>query len=431
MASASRLRVRSCLSTPVASHLLRRAALLPFSAHSSAASCVDSFSGFFVEVVCGYLPFLLELGVQVHLLQGRCPEHFLMHKLQPNEAAAYRAAQVEDNGRTVSQTAQSIAIEHAEPCKMRQFSGAKRKGRPRYVISRSMSEGILPAAEVRCANERADEIWVPTKYHSRIFKRSGVSKPRLTVIPESVDVDFFNPDAGDLMKLACRPGTLVEQRNATTSLPNEEVDDAAAELPRGSYTGEQSSTSYCRRWLQPPPMWRKLPKARNGLAALLPSWRSAAVSGLLPLDPYRESRSSSTDAWSTVEAKPEKRRYAFLSVFKWEWRKGWDVLLNAYWGEFSVNDPVVLRLRTFKPHWEAGHEQIIDWLKVAATQRGTTLEKLPPVRSAPPYLDSLNVARCCRPLLHLAGVQSFRCAAGGGGPAGVVAGRVALALRSI
>ena len=80
-----------------------------------------SFSGFFVEVVCGYLPFLLERGMRVHLLQGGCPEHFLMHKLRPNEAAAYRTAQVADNGRSATQTARSIAIEHAEPCKMRQY----------------------------------------------------------------------------------------------------------------------------------------------------------------------------------------------------------------------------------------------------------------------------------------------------------------------
>eukprot|EP01044_Picomonas_judraskeda_P003319 COSAG03_NODE_271_length_9583_cov_8.272986_7_plen_405_part_00 len=345
---------------------------------ATVALCLDSFSGFFVEVVCGYLPFLLERGVQVHLLQGgRCPEHFLMHKLQPKEAAAYRAAQVEDNGRTAAQTAQSIAIEHAEPCKMRQFRGANRKKRPRYVISRSMSEGMLPPAEVKCANERADEIWVPTQYHSRIFKRSGVSKPRVTVIPESVDVDFFNPDAADIVMFACNPGLTPR-----------------ITMARGSSRGEQSGISYCHRWLQPPPMWRRLPKAQNGLAALLPSWQSAAVSGLLSLNSYREGQGSSADAAdaaSASETKSKKRRYAFLSVFKWEWRKGWDLLLKAYWDEFSKSDHVVLRLRTFKPHWEAGNENIVEWLKVAAAQRGTTLEKLPPVRSAPRHLSLQTV----------------------------------------
>lgn len=410
MASTGRLRVRPCILTSPVSALrpalpaiavfvgLKLTVAVTISAHS--------FSGFFVEVVCGYLPFLLERGLQVHLLQGRCPEHFLLHKLRPNEAAAYRAAQVEDAGRTVSQTAKSIAIEHAEPCKMRLFTGAKRNGRPRYVISRSMSEGLLPPAEVKCANERADEIWVPTKYHTRIFKRSGVSKPRLTVIPESVDVDFFNPDAADLMILACRPSStalteLTESEYTTIPASTGEVHSSAAGLSRGSYTTEQVSKPYCQRWLRPPPLWR--PSAHEGLDTLLPSWQSSATAGLLPLNPYREPGTSSVDAGSGntgAGASPGKRRYAFLSVFKWEWRKGWDVLLNAYWTEFSKKDLVVLRLRTFKPHWEPGHENIIQWLKVAATQRGTTLGKLPPVCCASlPLGYDLSNRRVCFPFL--------------------------------
>ncbi|CAK0788600.1 unnamed protein product [Prorocentrum cordatum] len=41
-----------------------------------------------------------------------------------------------------------------------------------------------------------------------------------------------------------------------------------------------------------------------------------------------------------------KQRYRFLSVFKWEARKGWDVLLSAYFQEFSKDDPVVLYIKT-------------------------------------------------------------------------------------
>ena len=44
-----------------------------------------------------------------------------------------------------------------------------------------------------------------------------------------------------------------------------------------------------------------------------------------------------------------------------------------------MTDQVVLRLRTFKPHWEAGHENIHDWLKDAAAQRGKSLARLPPL----------------------------------------------------
>lgn len=359
------------------------------------------FSGFFVEVVCGYLPFLLAHGVRVHLLQERCPEHFLMHKLTQYEAAAYRVAQVAPDGptaRTQLQTAQSIAIEHAEPCKMRQYRGANKVHRPRYVISRSMSEGVLPAAEVQCANERADEIWVPTAYHKAIFKKSGIShRVRLTVIPESVDVSFFDRDAEELLAVACQPGALLiqsEEEKTKAKLRSDQkanrksgtADAEAATLSEGAYIGELSSSPYCQRWLQPPPLWRKLPKAQNGLAAMLPSWRSATVAtgGMLPLDRHREPKTGSSSSCSrstkgSGATTPYTRSYAFVSVFKWEWRKGWDVLLNAYWSEFTASDAVVLRLRTFKPHWEGGHPNIIDWLKDAATQRGMTLEKLAPV----------------------------------------------------
>lgn len=40
-----------------------------------------------------------------------------------------------------------------------------------------------------------------------------------------------------------------------------------------------------------------------------------------------------------------RRAFAFLSVFKWEERKGWDVLLRAYLAEFAREDEVVLYLR--------------------------------------------------------------------------------------
>ncbi|KAK6923478.1 Glycosyl transferase, family 1 [Dillenia turbinata] len=38
----------------------------------------------------------------------------------------------------------------------------------------------------------------------------------------------------------------------------------------------------------------------------------------------------------------KKKEFVFLSVFKWEYRKGWDVLLEAYLKEFSKVDEVVL-----------------------------------------------------------------------------------------
>jgi glycosyltransferase involved in cell wall biosynthesis len=63
--------------------------------------------------------------------------------------------------------------------------------------------------------------------------------------------------------------------------------------------------------------------------------------------PAEESSSSSRRS-------PAAAEFVFLSVFKWEYRKGWDELLDAYWAAFGPRDPVVLRLRAWKPPWEPG-----------------------------------------------------------------------------
>uniref|UniRef100_A0A6U4RKD1 Glycosyl transferase family 1 domain-containing protein n=1 Tax=Hemiselmis andersenii TaxID=464988 RepID=A0A6U4RKD1_HEMAN len=53
-------------------------------------------------------------------------------------------------------------------------------------------------------------------------------------------------------------------------------------------------------------------------------------------------------------------RYKFLSVFKWEERKGWDVLLRAYFSEFSEKDDVLLTIRTYAYHSESNFREQID-----------------------------------------------------------------------
>ena len=43
--------------------------------------------------------------------------------------------------------------------------------------------------------------------------------------------------------------------------------------------------------------------------------------------------------------------FVFLSIFKWEGRKGWDVLLEAYWREFKREEAVTLRIKTYLNFW--------------------------------------------------------------------------------
>jgi glycosyltransferase involved in cell wall biosynthesis len=47
---------------------------------------------------------------------------------------------------------------------------------------------------------------------------------------------------------------------------------------------------------------------------------------------------------STTQNLNSKKEFIFLSIFKWEYRKGWDVLLKSYFKEFSGVDGVALYL---------------------------------------------------------------------------------------
>eukprot|EP01012_Entosiphon_sulcatum_P016049 TRINITY_DN21006_c0_g1_i1.p1 TRINITY_DN21006_c0_g1~~TRINITY_DN21006_c0_g1_i1.p1 ORF type:complete len:934 (+),score=113.87 TRINITY_DN21006_c0_g1_i1:40-2802(+) len=51
--------------------------------------------------------------------------------------------------------------------------------------------------------------------------------------------------------------------------------------------------------------------------------------------------------WFWAAAAPRANNYKFLSMFKWEGRKGWDVLLEAYFREFNPYEPVSLYLLTY------------------------------------------------------------------------------------
>lgn len=285
------------------------------------------FSGFFVEVALGYVPALHQL-VNLKLLQGRCDEQFLQSKLTAQEAAVYRLVQAEDRDRTPDITRKVVAIEHAEPCKMREFTA---EGRPLFVISRAMSEGLLPQDQVKCLKARADEVWVPTQFHVAAFVKSGVPRHMIHVIPESVDATFFDPSK--LKHIACDGvgQCLVAFRT-----------DTRAHQDFWSAYGRRSLI--LRRWTDTP-------------TAFMPTTKSNA--------------SSLT-----------RSGFRFLSVFKWESRKGWDILLNAYWQTFDKNRDrgVVLCLRTWKPHWETGPADVSDWLRIFANDRfGSTLEDLAPV----------------------------------------------------
>ena len=75
--------------------------------------------------------------------------------------------------------------------------------------------------------------------------------------------------------------------------------------------------------------------------------------------------------------------FQFLSIFKWEHRKGWDVLLKAYWSTFSLDDNVELRLHTYRPSFllKKGESNITENLmSYARTEFGEEMSQLARVR---------------------------------------------------
>jgi glycosyltransferase involved in cell wall biosynthesis len=74
-----------------------------------------------------------------------------------------------------------------------------------------------------------------------------------------------------------------------------------------------------------------------------------------------------------------KSPFRFLSVFKWEARKGWDVLLRAYFEEFAPSEPVELLIKTRPFHSSDDFDDLIEDLIAE--------HKLPSERPAVRILD--------------------------------------------
>lgn len=78
----------------------------------------------------------------------------------------------------------------------------------------------------------------------------------------------------------------------------------------------------------------------------------------------------------------------FLSIFKWEERKAWRVLLRAYFEAFAAHDDVLLVLLTSAYHSDAERandfEDVIE--RFARESVGKTLTELPRVVVLPPQL---------------------------------------------
>uniref|UniRef100_A0A6B2L6I8 Glycosyl transferase family 1 domain-containing protein n=1 Tax=Arcella intermedia TaxID=1963864 RepID=A0A6B2L6I8_9EUKA len=171
-----------------------------------------------------------------------------------------------------------------------------------FNIGRTMFETdrIPEGWESRC--NQMDQIWVPTEFEREVFAKYGVDPSKLVVIPESVDVDFYNPDLYEAMDL---PG--------------------------------QADT-----------------------------------------------------------------KFKFLSIFKWEERKGWSILIKAFIREFSLDEGVVLYIKTHEYHGDGiSPEDQMNALIQQEIMSGLDKSKLPKI-----YIMDQDVPTSAMPRLYKA-VDAF------------------------
>jgi glycosyltransferase involved in cell wall biosynthesis len=78
----------------------------------------------------------------------------------------------------------------------------------------------------------------------------------------------------------------------------------------------------------------------------------------------------------------DQRPFVFLSTFKWEDRKGWDVLLDAFVSTFKSSDRVALYILT-KPNGRGGLDGIREAVEDHLNQRGTSANKHTSMKTMP------------------------------------------------
>ncbi|PIN18529.1 Mannosylfructose-phosphate synthase [Handroanthus impetiginosus] len=91
-----------------------------------------------------------------------------------------------------------------------------------------------------------------------------------------------------------------------------------------------------------------------------------------------------------------KNRFVFLSIFKWEYRKGWDVLLRSYLKEFSAADNVALYMLTNAYHSDRDFgNKIVEYVKDSDLEEPVNVW-------APIYVVGDHIAQVDLPRLYMA-----------------------------
>lgn len=205
---------------------------------------------------------------------------------------------VEDGGENRGRPLARVRILHKDPGSYPTRWGGRQKSpvprdTPREIwIGRSMYEFNKLPAHWLAHQEEIDELWVPSEYVRWVFLDNGFMSGReahVVVIPEPIDVWAYDPlNAGPQLALP---------------------------LVHVASTSSGSSSSW-----PPEYNWAHASNVKLAASDLLPSGSNVNRGGRGPHEELRQ-------------------YYKFFSVFKWEERKGWEVLLRAYFAEFAAITP--------------------------------------------------------------------------------------------
>ena len=229
--------------------------------------------------------------------------------------------------------------------------------RPDYVIGRTMYEfSRISKGWATESVHKADELWVPAEHVRQVYRQSGVPVERLQIIPEIVDTAFF--DRRLYRRLELPPRAAQRRFYAPTTEPNQSSTDAHAAAERK----EEEDVRGGGGMASPSPGKgpRRGRKSRRPPTAA-DSWRNVWCN--------RPTTTTPTPGHDDDGDGNSGRRFTFLSNFKWEPRKGWDVLLEAYTLAFGAE--ALLRGGHRRSTLTQGNDTVAPLLTPAGTIRAT------------------------------------------------------------
>lgn len=263
-----------------------------------------------------------------------------------------------------------------------------------YRVGRTMFEtSSLPRHLVDHANDM-DEVWVPTEFNRATFVAAGVKPSKLHVVEEGIDTTHWDPASfTPLDPISLKPDQITGNPRAGATADGDAVAAAAGSaegraMPQlesygGGGSGDASggSSGASRRMM-----------ADFEARPLIGGDSMSNVHGA--------SNSRGALVGAAGAALPSTNKpFVFLSVFKLEARKGWDVLLDAFLDEFGPGEDVELHILTRPyPRAKSSAASVMwKWLERSkGLSRARDAGRLPRV-----YVHSRHVADADYPRLYL------------------------------